>query len=167
MWSAAQLGVAVPLMQRSPRDEHAMHPTTTALFAETIEKTGFWLEELAQDLGDASLQRAYSVLRAVLHALRDRLTVDEAVDLGAQLPMLVRGFYYEGWRPGSRPSKYRHKEEFLQHVSELYRGLEEPEREQAVRAVFRLLAGHVTGGELKHVRDQLPPELRALWYAPF
>ena len=140
-----------------------MDTTAAKLFAETLEKTGLWLEELAQDLGNVPLHRAYSVLRAVLHALRDRLTVEEAVTLGAQLPMLVRGFYYDGWRPADRPIKYRHKEEFLQYVSGLYRGLEEPEREPAVRAVFRLLAGHITGGELKHVRDQLPPELRSLW----
>jgi uncharacterized protein (DUF2267 family) len=31
----------------------------------------------------------------VLHALRDRLTVEEASDLAAQLPMLIRGLYYE------------------------------------------------------------------------
>jgi len=70
------------------------------MFAETIEKTGLWLEDLAQELGNIPAQRAYSILRAVLHALRDRLTVEEAVKLGAQLPLLVRGFYYEGWRPG-------------------------------------------------------------------
>lgn len=143
-----------------------MHPNPAELFAETLEKTGSWLEQLAMDLGNVPLQRAYSVLRAVLHALRDRLTVDEAVTLGAQLPMLVRGFYYEGWRPAGRPIKYRHKGEFLERIGELYRGLEEPEREPAVRAVFRLLASHVTGGELKHVRDQLPTELRSLWHLP-
>jgi uncharacterized protein (DUF2267 family) len=80
--------------------------------------------------------------------------------------MLVRGFYYEGWRPVGKPIKYRQKEEFLQRVADLYHGLDEPQREPAVRAVFRLLAGHVTGGELNHVRDKLPPELRSLWYLP-
>lgn len=140
-----------------------MH-TNPGLFAETIEKTGLWLEDLAQELGNVPPQRAYSILRAVLHALRDRLTVDEAVTLGAQLPMLVRGFYYEGWRPAGRPEKYRHKEEFFQQVCKHYPGLTEPEA--AARAVFRLLEGHVTGGELTHVREQLPPEIRALWFLP-
>ncbi len=143
-----------------------MHPTTAELFTDTLQKTGMWLEELAQELGTVSPNRAYSVLRAVLHALRDRLTVDEAVMLGAQLPMLVRGFYYEGWRPAGRPDKYRHKSEFLDRVGELYRGVEESQREPAVRAVFKLLSHHITGGELNHVRDQLPPELRGLWYLP-
>lgn len=140
-----------------------MHPTTAALFAETLEKSASWLDELAKDLGYVPVQRAYSVLRAVLHALRDRLTVDDVVTLGAQLPMLVRGFYYDGWRPATGPRKWRHKEEFLEHVAELYRGLEEAEREAAVRAVFRLLSSHITGGELKHIRHQLPLELRGLW----
>lgn len=140
-----------------------MHPTTAALFAETLEKTGLWLDELAADLGYVPVQRAYSVLRAVLHALRDRLSVEEAVTLGAQLPMLVRGFYYDGWRPTAGPSSCRHKAEFLRHVGDLYHGLQEAEREQAVRAVFRLLASHMTGGELTHVRHQLPLEIRGLW----
>lgn len=80
--------------------------------------------------------------------------------------MLVRGFYNEGWRTVGKPIKHRHKDEFLQRVADLYRGLEEPQREPAVRAVFRLVAGHVTGSEWNHVRDQLPPELRSLWYLP-
>lgn len=140
-----------------------MYSNTTRLFAETLEKTGLWLEELAKELGDAPPQRAYSVLRAVLHALRDRLTVEEAVSLAAQLPMLVRGFYYDGWHPAAGPRNWRHKEEFLERVGELYPGLREEDRELAVRAVFRLLASHTTGGELRHVRHQLPIELRSLW----
>jgi uncharacterized protein (DUF2267 family) len=61
---------------------------------------------------------SYLALRAVLHTLRDRLIVDEAIDLGAQLPMLVRGFYYENWQSVGKPLKYRHKEEFLNQVKE-------------------------------------------------
>lgn len=140
-----------------------MHPTTAELFTETIQKTGDWLQELMQELGSLHPQQAYSVLRAVLHTLRDRLSVGEAADLGAQLPMLVRGFYYEGWRPSGRAPKMRHKDEFLQHVKQLCPGLSDDERESVTRAVFKLLAHHVSDGELKHVQDQLPADLRDLW----
>lgn len=143
-----------------------MHPTTAELFTETIEKTGYWLQELMGDLGSTHPQQAYSVLRAVLHTLRDRLTVAEAAHLGAQLPTLVRGFYYEGWRPAGHPPKIHHKEEFLQHVKQLYPGVSDENRERAVRAVFRLLDGHITGGELKQVRDQLSADIRSLWEFP-
>jgi uncharacterized protein (DUF2267 family) len=141
----------------------AMHPTATELFAETIDKTGRWIDDLMTEMGTSDPRQAYSVLRAVLHVLRDRLTADEAVNLGAQLPVLVRGFYYDGWRPEGRPTKYRHKTEFLNRVAEAYRGLSVTEQELAVEAVFRVLSRHVTGGEVRHVRDQLPAEVRDLW----
>ena len=140
-----------------------MHPTTLELFTETIVKTGQWIDDLMIEMGTSDPRQAYSVLRAVLHVLRDRLTVDEAVNLGAQLPMLVRGFYYDGWRPQGRPAKYRHKTEFLHLVAESYGGLTTIEQEAAVEAVFRLLSRHVTGGEVRHLRGQLPAEVRDLW----
>ena len=140
-----------------------MHPTTTELFAETIEKTGRWIDDVMTEAGTADARQAYSVLRAVLHVLRDRLSVDEAVNLGAQLPVLVRGFYYDGWRPEGRPAKYRHKAEFLHRVAEAYPGLPMVEQESAVEAVFRVLSRHVTAGEIRHVREQLPAEVRDLW----
>lgn len=142
-----------------------MNVAITDIFAATIEKTERWLDELTGELGWSSPERAYAALRAVLHALRDRLSVEEAVDLGAQLPMLVRGFYYEGWRPAGRPLKYRHKEDFLQQVAKLCPALDEYKREPAVRAVFKLLARHVSSGEIRHVLDQLPAEIRELWKA--
>ena len=139
-----------------------MHPATMEVFEHTADLTGHWLDDIIGETGWNS-RRAYSALRSVLHVLRDRLTVDEAVDLGAQLPMLVRGMYYDGWRPSAHPLKYRHKEDFLQRVAEHYPGLEEDKRELAVRAVFKTLARHVTAGEIEHVKNQLPGDVRALW----
>ncbi len=133
------------------------------VFDSTLQKTSLWLNDLMMDMGWQDRQMAYSTLRAVLHTLRDRLTADEAVDLGAQLPMLIRGFYYEGWRPTDKPLKYRRKEEFLDQVSEKYRRLDRPQLERAVSAVFKVLSNHVTAGEIEEVRNQLPAEVRALW----
>ncbi|MET0660124.1 MAG: DUF2267 domain-containing protein [Steroidobacteraceae bacterium] len=142
---------------------NVVHASAMELFAETIEKTGRWLDELMSEMGTSEPRQAYSVLRALLHVLRDRLTAEEAVNLGAQLPMLVRGFYYDGWRPLESPPKYRHKADFLRRISKCYRGLPTIEQERAVKAVFRLLSRHITGGEIRHAREQLPEEIRDLW----
>lgn len=140
-----------------------MHPNTIDLFSDTITKTGHWLDEVMLATGHMEERHAYMVLRSVLHVLRDRLTVDEAVNLGAQLPMLVRGFYYEGWRPAGRPLKHRHKAEFLGLVAQEYPGVGQDELESAVRAVFQVLSHHISAGEVQHVRNQLPVQLRELW----
>src|SRR5258706_13987050 len=85
------------------------HP---GIFDTTIRKTADWLRQIMQALGWENEQRAYLALRAVLHTLRDRLPIAEAAHLGAQLPMLIRGFYYDGWKPASKPLKL-HLDEFL------------------------------------------------------
>ena len=77
--------------------------------------------------------------------------------------MLIRGFYYEGWRPEGRPFKYRHKEEFFAQVAKTLPGMEQAELERAIRAVFKVLSSQVTGGEIAQVRDQLPAEVREFW----
>ena len=99
----------------------------------------------------------------VLHALRDRLPVDQAAALAAQLPMLVRGFYYEGWHPHGKPVKERHKEEFLAHIAAAFRDDPDVDPEQVARAVFQVLSKHVTSGEIDGVKRSLPTEIRALW----
>lgn len=137
-------------------------PGTRDVFAHTLDLTARWLDDIGAETGWET-QRAYSVLRAVLHVLRDRLTADEAAHLGAQLPMLIRGFYFDDWRPSAEPLKYRHKDDFLERVGQRCPGLGEDERELAVRAVFKVLVRHIADGEIDQVKHQLPADVRSLW----
>ena len=87
-----------------------MSVTTIPHIEASVHTANVWLKELAQELGWEDRERVYHALRSVLHALRNRLTVDEAADLGAQLPLLIRGLYYEGWDPSSTAVKERRNE---------------------------------------------------------
>jgi len=101
------------------------------LFSETLQKTQVWLDELGDELDWDHPAGLLAALRAALHSLRDRLTPAEAAQLGAQLPLLIRGIYYDGWRPAAQPWKERHAEGFVARVEhELggYAELREPER---------------------------------------
>lgn len=134
-----------------------------SVFSKTEQKTMHWINGVASSMGSTDSQRSYKILRAVLHATRDRLVPDEAVQLGAQLPMLVRGFYYEGWHPHDKPKRYRHKAEFLAEVKKDVPDLDDVQLERAVTAVFETLESEMSGGELEQVRHALPAELRELW----
>lgn len=136
--------------------------TVPATLSHAIQQTQQWLKEL-RDNGDlADENEAYHVLRAVLHQLRDRLTPEEAVDLAAQLPLIVRGIFFEAWRPGRTPERVRSKEEFLHGVAAKLKPHPIPP-EPAVRDVFALLSHHCDPGEIADVIAQFPAELKELW----
>jgi uncharacterized protein (DUF2267 family) len=132
-------------------------------FDRTIHTTNAWLRELMQELGWQDWHCAYRALRAVLHALRDRLPAEEAAAFGAQLPMLVRGFYYEGWHPSRRRRKERTKEEFFAHIAQELHHDPHIDPEQATRGVFQVVARHLTPGEIQAVQKLLPAAIRSLW----
>lgn len=130
-------------------------------FDVTLQKSHVWLKDLMHDLRLDDQHRAYQALRAVLHALRDRLPPAEVAQLGAQLPLLLRGMYYEGWKPAGKPQKQRHKEAFLRHVREYLDPASALEPEAITCATFRLLARHLQ--EVDNIKQLMPAELRELW----
>jgi uncharacterized protein (DUF2267 family) len=137
--------------------------TGIAAFDSTLQSTNQWLNDVMDRMGWKDRQRAYQALRVVLHALRDHLPIEQAAALGAQLPMLIRGFYYEGWHPHNKPLKDRKKEAFLAAISQASGEISEIKPEELARIVFQVLAMHVSPGEIKHVKLTLPHELRDLW----
>ena len=134
-------------------------------FDTTIQKTNIWLKELMEEEGWEDRHKAYLALRAALHALRDRLTAEEVAQLASQLPMLVRGFYYEGWNPANKPLKIHSREEFLDYLAEGLPKDPELDPERVARAVFAVLARRISKGEIRDIKDMLPRELRDLWPA--
>jgi uncharacterized protein (DUF2267 family) len=139
-----------------------MSATGLEVFDTTLQKTNSWLKELMEEMS-WDRHKAYQALRAVLHALRDRLTVEEVAELGAQLPMLIRGIYYEGWDPTGKPVKQRHREQFLARIREYFKTDDDVDPETIARAVFCLLSKRVTSGEIEDVKHILPREIRDLW----
>lgn len=140
-----------------------MTMTGLDVFDRTLQQTNIWLKDLMTEMGWEDRHRAYLALRATLQALRDRLMPDEAIHLGAQLPMLIRGFYFEGWKPSRTPSKERHKDEFLSHIRDQFKGDPDIDPEAVVRAVFKILSDRVSTGEISDIYLSLPNELRDFW----
>lgn len=141
-----------------------MTMTGLDIFDATLQKTIPWINDLAAELGWENKHQVFQGLRATLHALRDRLTVAEASHLGAQLPILLAGFYYENWRPGASLSKDRNKEEFLNHIRYYFRNVNpDLDAELLVRAVFKILTQRISPGEITDVIRMLPATLRELW----
>ncbi|MGC2199556.1 MAG: DUF2267 domain-containing protein [Stellaceae bacterium] len=130
----------------------------------TIQKTHEWLNDITDGLGFPNQRAAFAALRAVLHTLRDRLPLENAVHLGAQLPMVIRGLYYEGWNPVREPSRIRHQQEFFDLVTAELK--EHPELRNAARVtpiVLGVLVKHVSPGETEKIRSALPEEIRELF----
>jgi len=147
-------------------DERSSPMTSTVLevFDASLQKTQVWLNDLTSELGWEEMpQKSCLALRTALHALRDRLTIEEAVHLGAQLPILIRGVYYEGWTLTGKPVKERHKSEFLDHVAKAFRDDNTVDPEKVMRAVLKVLAQHISEGETENVKNLLPKTLQELW----
>jgi len=139
-----------------------MSDVDPSIIERSVEKTHVWLKELGEELGGEDRQYAYRALRAVLHALRDRLPVDVAAKLAAQLPTLIRGIYYEAWDPSKTPLPIHDVDAFLDRVAREGHMAGETEASLAVAAVARLLRRHVSTGEIDEVLAVLPDGFRAL-----
>jgi uncharacterized protein (DUF2267 family) len=143
-----------------------MKLTGLDVFDSSIQRTNAWIKELMQELNWSDHRKTYLAFRAVLHALRDHMAVQDAVRFGQALPMLIRGFYFDSWDPRDKSLPVRTRADFLSVLSSYMLREDDSAKTSAeivARAVFRLLNRKVVDGEIEDVQYLLPPAVLDLW----
>ena len=128
--------------------EHAMHTAHT------------WINDVAKEFDTDDREFAYRVLRAWLHTLRDRLTVEASAHFAAQLPDLIRGVFYAGWNPNAVPEKYDADAYTLRFAKEANIALNDVGKAAAATTTAAL--HHLPAAQMDKALDQLPVEIRTL-----
>lgn len=146
-------------MPRVKQDIDAV--TEAQLFRETVDKTNQWLRELSERLVWDEPRRVYGVLRTTLHLLRDRLPVNEAVELAQEFPLLIKGLYFENWKPSRTPNRNLDRKGFSEAMRLAFPDVDDPEL--VVFAAFAVIRKHLSQGEAKDVGANMPESLRLLW----
>lgn len=132
----------------------------------SVHVTHEWVNELKERLDYVSHRSALRLMRVVLHRIRDHLLVNEVAQFSAQLPILIRGFFFEGWVPKLTPVKERKGEDFAAFIRSQMSQAEEYRGREDIKCVFDLLNARISRGEIEDVRANLPADLRAFWPAP-
>ncbi|MDB5698177.1 MAG: hypothetical protein JWN69_981 [Alphaproteobacteria bacterium] len=142
-----------------------MSATGLDVFDTTLQKTHIWLDEIMGEL-ECGRKHAWHVLGAVLRTIRDRIPLELGAHLGAQLPLLVRGAYYDQFQPGTVPVPMRGWDEFLALAIVGMIDLDPPiPPALAAEAVFAVISRHVSPGQVKNVQLALPEAVREHWLA--
>lgn len=123
----------------------------------TVAKTYEWISLTGERAGLDDAHDSYQVLRSVLHALRDRLDTNVAAHLAAQMPILLKGVFYDGWDPGRLPQRTS-LGEFLARVEREAGVKGTSAAEDAVRAVMSVVWDELGPGAIDHLLAVLPKE---------
>ncbi|QDG53259.1 DUF2267 domain-containing protein [Persicimonas caeni] len=140
-----------------------MSPTGIKSMDREVNVAMEWIIDAENEFGWDDRQKTFQAVRSTLHALRDRLTLEEAADLGAQLPTFLRGVYFEGFQPQKLPVKDRDVEDFLGHIRQEFKQMPVVDAELIAKKVFKVLCDHVSKGEMEDVIGMLPHDFDYLW----
>lgn len=132
------------------------------VFDKTLQTTHIWLDDIMAAIGpDRSV--AWKVLSAVLHKLRDRLPLEMVAHLGAQMPLLIRGVYYDRFDPTIIPTNWSTADQFVEEVASELAGSRRINAKDAIHVVLGALDDHISEGQMDKVYRALPKSIRALW----
>jgi len=139
----------------------------TLNFEKYAAKGNEFVNKVAVRLGDSeNRDRAARVIRSVLHALRNRLTVEESLQMLSQLPMAIKSVYVESWKLRSHTPRIKTIDDLCEEVMKedgaaAWRDFSSMEEaREAIEAVMKTLADYVTAGELHDVIDLMPKEIK-------
>ncbi len=136
-------------------------------FEKYAAKGNEFLNKLAVRLGDVeNRDRAGRVLKSVLRALRNRISIEESLQLISQLPMVIKAVYVDGWKLNQEFTRIKTIEDFSAEVMKedgaaAWRDFSSVEEAtDAIEAVMKTLADYVSAGELHDIIDLMPREIK-------
>lgn len=139
-------------------------------FQQYVQKAEAIQNEVARELGFPEDKKlAGRVLRAVLHTLRQRLTIQESFQMLAQFPMMLKAIYVDGWKYSEKPTKIKNVGEFVKEVIRQdgptghFDITTAKDGENVIRAVLKVIRNYVSDGEVQDILDTMPKDLRPLW----
>ena len=141
-----------------------MSATVLDVFDKSLHATNAWLDEIADDIGP-DRHVAWKVITVVLHKTRDQLPVELAARLGAELPLLIRGAYYDPFEPNRQKVKCCNLEELTDEIAKWLSGARRIHPSLALQAVWATLSRQVPVGLIRKVQEVLPHDLREFWHA--
>lgn len=133
------------------------------VFETTIQKTNEILKAIEECFGWKDRNKAYLALRSALHTLRDRLPAEAAAAFGAQLPMLVRGFYYEGWKPALVPIKMNKAEFFGDFERQIDPMSFEQDTEEVIKGIIEIIGSHIDPSEIMKIKKLMPKDIQEIF----
>lgn len=136
------------------------------VFERTTHEAHEWVNDIAGRTGWTNEREVLHLMRSVLCKIRDHLPVNEMAQFSAQLPIILRGMFFEGWQPKKTPVRERHAADFVAAVEKEIGDVMDYRGPADVQAVFGVINNHITRGEVADVRACLPQELREMWPAP-
>lgn len=137
-----------------------MSITGLSTLDDTVHTTNIWLKDIKEVLNWSERNLALRALRVVLHMLRDRLPTQVSAHFSAQLPMLIRGIYFEGWSGTPADPKVRTTADFLKPLEDAFHRYPAVEAQSVLTAVFEVIQEHTSEGVIAKVLHALPENLR-------
>jgi len=139
-------------------------------FNKYAEEGNRFVNNLAEELGHPEeISRTGIVLRAVMHSLRERITVSESLHFLSQLPMFLKAIYVDEWKYREKPLDLNTVEDFKEEVKlhQMQYGEQEfnwsKSTEEIIKTVFAALNTYVSEGEFEDIIAQMPKDLKELF----
>jgi uncharacterized protein (DUF2267 family) len=131
----------------------------------SLSTTLEWLSEIQEELGWTDKEMVYKATKAVLQAIRDRLPLEDTLNLTAELPIVMKGMVFDGYDLHDKPMKMRTIEEFFDHIQERYGSGQHNfvNADEACRGVINVLSDKVGDGEMEKIIGNMPEDLRPLF----
>jgi uncharacterized protein (DUF2267 family) len=128
-----------------------------------------FLKEYAKEIGlSDNPESAGRILSAILHGLRSIISVEESLQLLAQLPMFLKAVYVNGWSIKTNKNRVKNVEGFIDLIrsfdgkTSLYDFKSNEIAEDYIYSTFRVLKRYVSSGEMEDIRGELPKRLKRL-----